>query len=160
MRSRLLSLEITFIGQTGCYWVSDRISLAQYFSRGVWNDFCIQLVAVLRANKYNADDVVILRKDIPKPMGIVAVSNHTLTCIANPCEIGNGGCSEICTLDEYGKVKCQCSPGKIPKEGGRCVVGEIARTACTKDQFECSSGACIDYVLTCDKVRFFIVVHA
>jgi hypothetical protein len=38
------------------------------------------LLSVLRANKYNADDVVVLRKDIPKPMGIVAVSNQTITC--------------------------------------------------------------------------------
>jgi len=38
------------------------------------------LLSVLRANKNNADDVVVLRKDIPKPMGIIAVGNQTVSC--------------------------------------------------------------------------------
>jgi len=43
-----------------------------------WSDWV--LLSILRANKNNGEDVIVLRKDIPKPMGIVAVSNQTFTC--------------------------------------------------------------------------------
>lgn len=36
--------------------------------------------AVLRANKITGQDVVSLRKDIPRPMGIVAVHDDTKKC--------------------------------------------------------------------------------
>ena len=38
------------------------------------------LHAVIRANKYTGEDVVWLRKEVPRPMGIIAVANDTNDC--------------------------------------------------------------------------------
>lgn len=77
--------------------------------------------------------------------------------IEGPCKIQNGGCSENekCRLDEYGKVKCECSFGKVFQENGRCIDVDEIRSTCSRDQFLCNSGHCIDYTLTCDNVGLF-----
>lgn len=38
------------------------------------------LRAVLRADKYTGENVVWLRRDVDKPMGIVAIANNTNDC--------------------------------------------------------------------------------
>ena len=76
--------------------------IAVYGNYIFWTDWVLH--AVLRANKYTGEDVVWLRKEVPRPMGIVAVHNTTYDCSANPCRALNGGCEDLCRLDEYGKV--------------------------------------------------------
>lgn len=44
-----------------------------------WTDWMLH--AVLRADKYTGENVAWLRKDIKRPMGIVAISNNTNECI-------------------------------------------------------------------------------
>ena len=68
-----------------------------------WTDWVLH--AVVRANKYTGEDVVLLRKDVPRPMGIVAIHNNSYDCTANPCRNLNGGCEDLCRLDEFGKVR-------------------------------------------------------
>ena len=69
---------------------------------------------------------------------------------ASPCRVLNGGCEDICTLDERSQVVCRCSPGRmILADGRRCAV-RVAN--CTHDQFECTSGFCIPYIYSCDGV--------
>lgn len=79
--------------------------IAVYGNYIFWTDWVLH--AVLRANKYTGEDVVWLRKEVPRPMGIVAVHNTTYDCSANPCRALNGGCEDLCRLDEYGKVNDQ-----------------------------------------------------
>jgi len=110
------------------------------------------LHSVMRANKYDGDNVQTLRKDILKPMGIVAVSKQEEECMKNPCQVLNGGCAEICYLDEYGRAACKCNAGKMLEENGRCVSEPKNRANCTANEFRCSTGSCIDYELTCDGV--------
>lgn len=43
-----------------------------------WTDWVQH--AVIRANKYTGADVVWLRKDVPRPMGIVAITNNSDEC--------------------------------------------------------------------------------
>lgn len=43
-----------------------------------WTDWVLH--AVIRANKYTGEDVYWLRKDVPRPMGIVAVHDDTAKC--------------------------------------------------------------------------------
>mgnify|MGYP002715710792 CR=1 FL=1 len=43
-----------------------------------WTDWVLH--AVVRANKLTGEDVHYLRKDIPRPMGIVAVHDDTAKC--------------------------------------------------------------------------------
>ena len=112
-----------------------------------WTDWV--LFSVLRANKHTGDDVVVLRKDIQKPMGIVAVSNQTVSCVANPCNILNGGCSDVCSVGDDGKVKCSCGKDKVMVDD-RCVAKHASSTTCDAGEFLCVSGGCINYALTCD----------
>lgn len=57
-----------------------------------WTDWVLN--AVLRANKYSGADVVLLRKEIGRPMGIAAVQNTTKDCSASQCVL-NGGCEDV-----------------------------------------------------------------
>nr|CAD7602835.1 unnamed protein product [Timema genevievae] len=122
--------------------------LAVYGDYIFWTDWVLH--AVIRANKYTGDDWVWLRKEVPRPMGIIAVANDTTDCFSNPCLVLNGGCEDICTLDAAGEPICSCFPGRELIVGGtRCASSD---TNCTADSFRCSTGACIPYHLTCDGI--------
>jgi len=103
----------------------------------------------MRANKYTGEDVKVLRKDIPKPMAIVAVASQEDVCSQNPCKVLNGGCADVCQLDERGKVVCHCSSGKKEIDG-RCIVDTNSKKNCTSQEFSCDNGGCIPYWLSCD----------
>lgn len=119
-----------------------------YKSYIYWTDWVQR--AVLRANKYSGAEVVMLRKDNGRLMGIVAVQNTTQDCAPNLCEILNGGCEDVCSLVD-GKVKCECTVGRLAPDGRRCL--PPARRHCKADQFACASGDCIPYHLTCDGIK-------
>lgn len=76
--------------------------IAVYGDYIYWTDWVLH--AVLRANKYTGEDVTWLRKEVPRSMGIVAIHNDTYQCSTNPCYTLNGGCEDLCRLDEYGMV--------------------------------------------------------
>ncbi|XP_047488646.1 low-density lipoprotein receptor-related protein 1-like [Penaeus chinensis] len=127
---------------------SHPFDLAIYGDYLFWTDWVLH--AVVRANKYTAEDVVKLRTGVTRLMGIVAVANDTNDCDASPCRVLNGGCEDICTLDERAQVVCRCSPGRmLLADGRRCAV---RMANCPADQFECSSGFCIPYSYSCDGV--------
>ncbi|XP_063881494.1 prolow-density lipoprotein receptor-related protein 1-like isoform X4 [Scylla paramamosain] len=128
---------------------SHPFDLALYGDYIFWTDWVLR--GVVRANKYTGEEVVRLRKNVDWLMGIVAVANDTNACDANPCHILNGGCEDICQLDERAQVQCRCSPGRtLLADGRRCAV-RVAN--CTDDQFECSVGFCIPYTYSCDGVQ-------
>nr|XP_045618524.1 low-density lipoprotein receptor-related protein 1B-like isoform X1 [Procambarus clarkii] len=127
---------------------SHPFDLAIYGDYIFWTDWVLH--AVVRANKYTSEDVVKLRTGVTRLMGIVAVANDTNACDASPCRVLNGGCEDICSLDERAQAVCRCSPGRtLLADGRRCAV-HVAN--CTSDQFECSSGFCIPYIYSCDGV--------
>lgn len=122
--------------------------IAVYGNYLFWTDWVLH--AVLRANKYTGEDVVWLRSDVPRPMGIIAVANDTDDCFSNPCLILNGGCEDVCSLDQWGKVTCSCYAGRSLTEDRRCV---SKKSACTGSSFRCSDGGCVPFQLTCDGVN-------
>ncbi|GIY95882.1 low-density lipoprotein receptor-related protein 1 [Caerostris extrusa] len=109
--------------------------LAVYGDFIFWTDWVSH--AVLRADKYTGNNVVTLRKNIARPMGIVAIANDT-DCTLNPCHVLNGGCEDQCNVAVDGRVICTCFLGK--------------QANCTKEEFECGNGMCIPFELTCDGV--------
>lgn len=111
-----------------------------------WTDWVLR--AVLRANKYSGADVVWLRKDIGRPMGIAAIQNVTRDCSATPCQVLNGGCEDVCNV-VGGKIKCECTQGKLADDGQRC----IPQGQCQSGQFSCRSNECIPFHLTCDHIK-------
>lgn len=91
-----------------------------------------------------------LRKDVPRPMGIIAVANDTDDCFSNPCSISNGGCEDICFLNQFGKPVCSCYSGRsLTEDHKRCV---SKKSTCTGDSFRCSDGGCVPFQLTCDGI--------
>lgn len=104
------------------------------------------LRAVLRVNKFSGVDVVFLRKDIGRLMGIVAVQNSTLDCWSSPCSILNGGCEDVCSVVNK-KIKCECTSGVLATDGKRCI---HTTQSCDAEQFRCKSKECIPFHLTCD----------
>lgn len=114
-----------------------------------WTDWVLR--AVLRANKFSGADVVWLRKDIGRLMGIMVVQNTTQDCSANPCSILNGQCEDICSL-VGGQIKCECTQGRLAADGKRC----LPSGQCQMGQFMCTSKDCIPYHLTCDTISHCI----
>ncbi|XP_017777455.1 PREDICTED: low-density lipoprotein receptor-related protein 1 [Nicrophorus vespilloides] len=120
-------------------------ALAVYGNLIYWTDWMLR--AVLRADKLTGQDVTWLRRDVKRPMGIIAVANDTDDCFSNSCSIANGGCEEFCSLSASGQAVCSCDDGKtISEDGKTCVIA----TSCRDDSFRCSDGGCIPFVLTCD----------
>lgn len=91
-------------------------AIAVYGDLIFWTDWVLH--AVLRADKLTGQNVVWLRKDVAKPMGIVAIANDTNDCFSNPCLRNNGGCEEICSLSPSAEVICSCEEGKSLSEDG------------------------------------------
>ncbi|GFY45676.1 low-density lipoprotein receptor-related protein 1 [Trichonephila inaurata madagascariensis] len=121
--------------------------LAVYGDFIFWTDWVSH--AVLRADKYTGNNVVTLRKNIARPMGIVAIANDT-DCTMNPCHILNGGCEDQCNVAVDGLVTCTCFLGRTLLPDGQRCVGKEAN--CTIEEFECGNGMCIPFELTCDGV--------
>ncbi|XP_076313100.1 LDL receptor protein 1 isoform X3 [Tachypleus tridentatus] len=122
--------------------------LAVYGDYVFWTDWVAH--AVLRASKYTGGGVHVLRKNIARPMGITAVAEDSNDCSLNPCLSMNGGCEDKCSVDIDGTVNCSCSPGKILLPGGKRCGVKLAN--CTDSEFECGTGVCIPFQLTCDGI--------
>uniref|UniRef100_A0A0K2T8A8 EGF-like domain-containing protein n=1 Tax=Lepeophtheirus salmonis TaxID=72036 RepID=A0A0K2T8A8_LEPSM len=112
------------------------------------------LHAVIRVNKRTGEEVYWLKRDIPRPMSIIAVGPESKCANHNPCLILNGGCEDICTLDESGDPACKCREGRssIPGDIKRCMdISSTHRTCQQTNEFQCSANdVCILYTLTCD----------
>lgn len=121
------------------------------FAMAVYKDYLFftdwVLRAVIRVNKFSGGDVVFLRRDIGRLMGIIVVQNSTQDCWSSPCSVLNGGCEDYCSVVNR-KVKCECTTGKLAADGKRCVQ---TFQFCDAGQFQCKqSKECIPFYLTCD----------
>ena len=113
-----------------------------------WTDWVEH--AVLRCDKFTGSQVVKLRRNIPRPMGIIAVANDTEDCTLNPCLPLNGGCEDVCSVSLNGSIFCSCFIGRVLSPNGKTCV--IKNSNCSQTEFECGTGVCIPFELTCDGV--------
>uniref|UniRef100_A0AAR5Q0J0 EGF-like domain-containing protein n=1 Tax=Dendroctonus ponderosae TaxID=77166 RepID=A0AAR5Q0J0_DENPD len=126
-------------------------ALAIYGDFIYWTDWILH--AVVRADKLTGQYFVSIRRDIARPMGIVAVANDTEDCFSNKCLINNGGCEEYCELTANAQVECSCREGRILNSDGRCFsTNTDIECTNTEDSFRCSDGGCVPFHLTCDGI--------
>ncbi|XP_074039673.1 LDL receptor protein 1 [Leptinotarsa decemlineata] len=125
-------------------------ALAVYGDFIYWTDWILH--AIIRADKFTGQYVVLLRRDVARPMGIVAIANDTEDCFSNPCLINNGFCEEICGLTAAGQVRCSCEEGRVLSEEGRCQSKIVTNCTDSGDSFRCSDGGCVPFHLTCDGI--------
>ena len=97
-------------------------------------------------------------------MSLVIVSNSTPECLLNPCNVMNGGCEDICAIDDNTKkVVCGCREGRMRmvEDKTRCVSNTLTCSD-NRFQFQCStpmkdgSPICIPFNLTCDGISHCI----
>lgn len=120
-----------------------------------------QLHAVVRVNKHTGEDLTFLRKNIPRPMALSAVGTNSssLVCQSDGCMVLNGGCEDLCTLDDQREVSCACFPHRFPIDPERKRCASQKQQCDDPDAFRCAQGAfdgspvCIPYNLTCDGVN-------
>ncbi|XP_044727187.1 prolow-density lipoprotein receptor-related protein 1 isoform X2 [Chrysoperla carnea] len=126
--------------------------IAVYGDYLYWTDWVLH--AVIRANKFSSEELVWLRGDVPRPMGIIAVANDSTECdITHPCNIMNGGCEDICMMGDNGEIMCTCQSDRILAEDMKRCITSDKKIECDSDAFRCSDGGCIPFNLTCDGIN-------
>ncbi|KAK9892226.1 hypothetical protein WA026_019028 [Henosepilachna vigintioctopunctata] len=124
-------------------------ALAVYGNYIYWTDWILH--AVLRADKLTGQNVVSLRREVARPMGIVAIADDVERCFMNPCSVMNGGCEETCKLSPVGELQCACKDGYILAEDGKRCYKKLPDEPLS-DLFYCSNGFKIPLNLTCDGI--------
>nr|XP_018901907.1 PREDICTED: prolow-density lipoprotein receptor-related protein 1 [Bemisia tabaci] len=124
--------------------------LAVYGDFLFWTDWVMH--AVIRVDKFTGEEMKVLKKGIPRPMGIVAIANDTNMCFDNPCHKQNGGCQDICRFDARGRKQCACSEGQILNTDGYSCFRPIKEVKCGPQEFRCSAFKCIPSSLLCDGI--------
>lgn len=65
----------------------------------------------------------------------------------------NGGCEDICQVNDTGIVVCKCRDGRrLLEDGYRCVSTAPDQPKCSDSEFTCSEKQCIPYEVTCDGI--------
>ena len=85
-------------------------------------------------------------------MGVIIVQETVQHCNSTRCGgVLNGGCEDIC-LPHKNDVKCECTQGVLDKSGKRCLKRHQESSCNETIEFECDSGDCIPFDLTCDTI--------
>jgi len=106
---------------------------------------------IYRVNKFTGSDLKLLKRKVPRPMGIIAVANDTEDCSLNPCLEHNGQCQDRCNVDNNGTVVCSCFMGKrLSSDMKTCEIFKVENITCAADEFKCKSGKCISQKHVCD----------
>lgn len=72
-------------------------------------------------------------------------------CTNNACSGLNAGCEDIC-LPHGNSFKCECSQGYLDSDGRRCLSRDKTIPCEVPTEFECTSGECVPYIVTCDGI--------
>ena len=100
-----------------------------------------------------------MKRNIVRPMGIIAVSVDQTECPHNPCAFNNGGCQDVCSLDESGASVCSCSANMtLLPDKKRCssvwsLCEDIHNFQCAMTSNELTSPQCIPLELSCDGIK-------
>ncbi|XP_045484331.1 low-density lipoprotein receptor-related protein 1B [Pieris rapae] len=113
-----------------------------------WTDWVSR--SVLRADR-RSGVARTLRRNLPRPCGIVLIAPNHHQCSLDPCAVMNGGCAELCEISANGHATCACESGRVLARDGRAC--HPAHDVCPHDMFACAEGACLPAQLVCDGVN-------
>ncbi|XP_038049226.1 prolow-density lipoprotein receptor-related protein 1-like [Patiria miniata] len=110
----------------------------------LWTDW--ENKTVVKANKYTGLNRTILASTVHRPMDIHVM--HPLRQpqgVFNPCKHNNGGCSNLCLLNDRNGRTCACPNNYyLSPDEMTCM------SNCTSSQFICHNDKCIPFWWRCD----------
>ncbi|KAF7208497.1 transcript variant X2 [Nothobranchius furzeri] len=109
-----------------------------------WTDW--ETKSINRAHKTLGTNKSMLISTLHRPMDIHVYHPYRQPEVAgHPCQINNGGCSNLCLLSPGGGFKCACPTNfYLGADGKQCL------SNCTASQFVCKNDKCIPFWWKCD----------
>ncbi|KAG7218254.1 hypothetical protein INR49_020502 [Caranx melampygus] len=109
-----------------------------------WTDW--ETKSINRAHKTLGVNKTMLISTLHRPMDIHIYHPYRQPEVADhPCQINNGGCSNLCLLSPGGGYKCACPTNfYLASDGKQCL------SNCTASQFVCKNDKCIPFWWKCD----------
>ncbi|KAM4582658.1 low-density lipoprotein receptor-related protein 1-like isoform 1-T1 [Fundulus diaphanus] len=109
-----------------------------------WTDW--ETKSINRAHKTQGTNKTMLISTLHRPMDIHVFHPYRQPdVVGHPCQLNNGGCSNLCLLSPGGGYKCACPTNfYLASDGKRC------QSNCTASQFVCKNDKCIPFWWKCD----------
>ncbi|XP_035377067.1 low-density lipoprotein receptor-related protein 1 isoform X2 [Electrophorus electricus] len=109
-----------------------------------WTDW--ETKSINRAHKTQGTNKSMLISTLHRPMDIHIYHPYRQPQVENhPCQVENGGCSNLCLLAPGGSFKCACPTNfYLAADGKQCL------SNCTASQFVCKNDKCIPFWWKCD----------
>uniref|UniRef100_A0A673BTW4 Low density lipoprotein receptor-related protein 1Aa n=1 Tax=Sphaeramia orbicularis TaxID=375764 RepID=A0A673BTW4_9TELE len=109
-----------------------------------WTDW--ETKSINRAHKTLGTNKSLLISTLHRPMDIHIFHPYRQPGVADhPCQVNNGGCSNLCLLSPGGGYKCACPTNfYLAADEKQCL------SNCTASQFVCKNDKCIPFWWKCD----------
>ncbi|XP_063064253.1 low-density lipoprotein receptor-related protein 1 isoform X3 [Engraulis encrasicolus] len=109
-----------------------------------WTDW--ETKSINRAHKTQGTNKSLLISTLHRPMDIHIYHPYRQPPVSDhPCQVENGGCSNLCLLSPGGGYKCACPTNfYLAADGRQCM------SNCTASQFVCKNDKCIPFWWKCD----------
>uniref|UniRef100_A0A671QVS2 Low density lipoprotein receptor-related protein 1Ab n=1 Tax=Sinocyclocheilus anshuiensis TaxID=1608454 RepID=A0A671QVS2_9TELE len=109
-----------------------------------WTDW--ETKSINRAHKTLGTNNTVLISTLHRPMDLhIYHPSRQLEESGHPCQVDNGGCSNLCLLSPGGGYKCACPTNfYLAADGKQCL------SNCTASQFVCKNDKCIPFWWKCD----------
>uniref|UniRef100_H3DAP4 LDL receptor related protein 1 n=1 Tax=Tetraodon nigroviridis TaxID=99883 RepID=H3DAP4_TETNG len=109
-----------------------------------WTDW--ETKSINRAHKTLGTNKTVLISTLHRPMDIHIYHPYRQPEVENhPCQMNNGGCSNLCLISPGGGYQCACPTNfYLAADGKQCL------SNCTASQFVCKNDKCIPFWWKCD----------
>uniref|UniRef100_A0A672KNY8 LDL receptor related protein 1 n=1 Tax=Sinocyclocheilus grahami TaxID=75366 RepID=A0A672KNY8_SINGR len=109
-----------------------------------WTDW--ETKSINRAHKTLGTNKTMLISTLHRPMDLhIYHPSRQPEVSGHPCQVDNGGCSNLCLLSPGGGYKCACPTNfYLAADGKQCL------SNCTASQFVCKNDKCIPFWWKCD----------
>jgi low-density lipoprotein receptor-related protein 1 (alpha-2-macroglobulin receptor) len=114
-----------------------------------WSDWTHR--AIVRINKFSGNDPNFVATNIPRPLGLFVAQSSMKNCTNAICSGILSGCEDVC-LPKGNSFECHCTQGILDLDGRRCVSRKVENSCDKSQEYQCKSGECVPFTLTCDTI--------